>query len=94
MARWLRDADDAASRSEAMATPSIGSRPAPPGRVPNWPGSAADTEVTVTIGRIEVKAPAADPGADRGRRRADHGTVPQPSRLEDYLRARAAGRVG
>ncbi len=56
---------------------------------------AQPDEVTVTIGRVEVRVgpapaapgPAAPPaGAPASR--------PQPSRLEDYLRARTAGRVG
>jgi hypothetical protein len=50
--------------------------------------------VTVTIGRLEVRVgpptpatPATESGATRSRR-------PQPSGLDDYLRARASGRVG
>jgi hypothetical protein len=51
-------------------------------------------EVTVTIGRVEVRvgppAAAAAGGANR-----DRGVPgPQPSGLDDYLRARASGRLG
>ncbi len=77
MARWLRGMG-----AGTATNPSSG------------PGSAAmDPEVTVTIGRIEVKAPTANPAPAR----------PQPSRpqrrvpsLGDYLesRTRARGRRG
>jgi DNA polymerase III subunit gamma/tau len=100
MARWLRDADTSPVRAEAMTSSPAGPQlmPAPPGHGLGRAGSgrpgsaAAHTEVTVTIGRIEVKAPAADPAPTRprpsGQRRA-------PS-LDDYLesRTRARGRLG
>jgi len=56
---------------------------------------AGTDEVTVTIGRVEVRVSpppaqaAAPPGADAAR-----PARPRPSRLEDYLRARASGRAG
>ena len=64
---------------------------------PGWYPPADRTqpdEITVSIGRVEVRVspapavsgPAAPPAAPSPR--------PQPSRLEEYLRARTAGRVG
>src|SRR5690348_3436072 len=64
---------------------------------PGWypPGGRTQPdEITVSIGRVEVRVspapavsgPAAPPAAPSPR--------PQPSRLEEYLRARTAGRVG
>jgi hypothetical protein len=64
---------------------------------PGWYPPAGRTqpdEITVSIGRVEVRVspapavsgPAAPPAAPSPR--------PQPSRLEEYLRARTAGRVG
>jgi hypothetical protein len=81
VARWLRDADAA------------GTRPSPgaPGRAPNWPGPVPDTQVTVTIGRIEVKAPAVDAAPARPPSSAPRRRVPS---LGDYLesRTRVKGR--
>jgi hypothetical protein len=61
-------------------------------------GPGAPGEVTVTIGRIDVRVgppqSAAGPAA-RPARPGDAGPArPGPSRLEDYLRARSSGRVG
>jgi hypothetical protein len=61
------------------------------------PDSAPPDQVTVTIGRVDVRIgpprPArSDSGASAQGNRP--GTRPRPGRLEDYLRARAAGRVG
>jgi len=64
---------------------------------PGWYPPAGRTqpdEITVSIGRVEVRVspapavsgPPAPPAAPSPR--------PQPSRLEEYLRARTAGRVG
>jgi hypothetical protein len=87
MARWLRDADPAAAR------PSAGPPPGPPGGTRHGPGPAADTEVTVTIGRIEVKAPAAAPVPSPPQPGGPRRRVPS---LDDYLesRTRARGRPG
>jgi hypothetical protein len=92
MARWLRDAD-AAARPEA-ASPSIGPRAAPPGRARDWPGPAVATEVTVTIGRIEVKAPAA--ASAPARPQPGGGPRQRVPSLGDYLesRTRVRGRPG
>jgi len=68
-----------------------------PGLAGLMPGSGQADQVTVTIGRVDVRV--GPPGPARpdlrptaqGSRRA---TRPRPRRLEDYLRARAAGRVG
>jgi hypothetical protein len=92
MARRLRDADAAAARPGA-ASPSIGPHPALSGRAWNWPGPTVDTEVTVTIGRIEVKAPAAAPVPARPQPGGPRRQVPS---LGDYLesRTRARGRPG
>jgi hypothetical protein len=71
------------------------SRPARPGVDRRTAAAAQPDEVTVTIGRVEVRVgpPPPPPGAAAGA--GDGRPVrPQPSRLEDYLRARAAGRVG
>jgi DNA polymerase III subunit gamma/tau len=93
MARWLRDADAAAGRAEAAAGLSPGPRlaPAPPGHGPGRP--AVHTEVSVTIERIEIKAPAADPAPARPPSSGPRRRAPS---LEDYLesRTRARGRPG
>ena len=56
---------------------------------------ARSDEVTVTIGRVEVRVgpppPPAGAAAVAGGARSAR---PRPSRLDDYLRARASGRVG
>ena len=93
MARWLGDAD-AAARAAATTGMPIGPPPAltPVDRVPGWPGPAAmHTDVTVTIGRIEVKAPVADPAPARPQSSGPRRRVPS---LSDYLesRTRARGR--
>lgn len=62
--------------------------------------AAADAEpdqVTVTIGRIDVRVGPPEPAAPGPGRSAPGGQPtagPRPGRLEDYLRARAAGRIG
>ncbi len=77
-------AADEAARGPA-ATPSPGRRGA--GREPAGP-----EEITVTIGRVEVRvSPPPSAGAAAGSGRTVRA---RPSQLEDYLRARAAGRVG
>ncbi len=77
MARWLRDVD-----AETAAKPSISPRSA-----------AMDPEVTVTIGRIEVKAPAANPAPAGPQPGGPRRRVPS---LGDYLesRTRVRGRPG
>jgi hypothetical protein len=47
--------------------------------------------VTVTIGRVEVRAQPPVPAPARPARAAPRR---QPPSLQDYLRARAGGRVG
>jgi len=92
MARWLRDAD-AAAHAQATARPPAGPQPAGPGRVLAWPGPAVHPDVTVTIGRIEVKAPAPDPPPAPPRLGETRRRVPS---LDDYLesRTRVRGRPG
>ncbi|MGA2829900.1 MAG: hypothetical protein ABSF03_27755 [Streptosporangiaceae bacterium] len=94
MARWLRDADAASVRAGTTTRRSMDPQSAPvsPSRVPSRPGPAeAHTDVTVTIGRIEVKAPAADPAPARP---PSSGPRRRASSLGDYLesRTRARGR--
>ncbi|MGD0239886.1 MAG: hypothetical protein ABSB59_06095 [Streptosporangiaceae bacterium] len=92
MARWLRDAAPAPARAEVTMPPGS-PRYVPPARVPDRPAPAASSDVTVTIGRIEVKMPAAEPAPGR-RSPAEPGRrVPS---LGDYLesRTRARGRPG
>jgi len=110
MARWLRDADDAAGPPRWRFSPPADraglAEPAADDRaIAPWPGHpdvdrrkdarARPDEVTVTIGRIEVRVgpPPAPAGAAAGAAK-DRSSRPQPSRLEDYLRARASGRIG
>ncbi len=77
-------AADAAAAGRATS-PSPGRRGA--GREPAGP-----EEVTVTIGRVEVRvSPPPSAGAAAGSGRTVRA---RPSQLEDYLRARAAGRIG
>jgi hypothetical protein len=93
IAQRLHGADAGVSPAEARTPPPHNTQPAaaPPVRVPSQPST--HTELTVTIGRIEVKATAPDPTPPR----APSGrTRRQPPSLEDYLvaRARARGRTG
>jgi hypothetical protein len=93
MARSLGDAG-AAARAAATTGPSISPPPAltPMDWGPGWPGSAPmHTDVTVTIGRIEVRAPVADPAPARPQPGGPRQRVPS---LSDYLetRTRARGR--
>jgi hypothetical protein len=83
MARWLRDADP------SVARPSSGSPRGPLGGTRHGPGSTADAEVTVTIGRIEVRAPAAAPAPARPQPGGPRQRVPS---LDDYLASRTRGR--
>jgi hypothetical protein len=84
------DPDPAADDRAGASQPE---RPGPGG--PPAAGKAQPDEVTVTIGRVEVRVgpPPAAPGpaAPSGGARPPR---PQPSRLEDYLRARSARRIG
>jgi len=91
MARRLRDADTAPSR-DGLAAPPAGPHRALPGRVLDQPAPAPQ-DVTVTIGRIEVKMPAAEPAPAR---REPGGARNQVPSLEDYLasRTRVKGRPG
>ena len=81
MARRLRDADPAAVHPPAV--PSQG----PLGGARQGPASAP--EVTVTIGRIEVKAPAAAAAPAPPRPGGSRRRVPS---LDDYLESRTRGR--
>jgi hypothetical protein len=62
------------------------------------PGPEAPGDVTVTIGRIDVRVgppqSTASPAAAAAQSGGDGPARPVPSRLEDYLRARSSGRVG
>ena len=92
MARWLRDADAASAAAEATTRPSMDPQlaPPPPGRVPGRPGPAeVHPEVTVTIGRIEVKASAADPVPARPPSSGPRRRAPS---LDDYLESRTRAR--
>jgi hypothetical protein len=101
IARQLGDADTALRR-EGPAAPPPGPRQALPrqalprqalpGRAPGQP-APPPPDVTVTIGRIEVKMPAAEPAPAR---REPSGAGRRVPSLEDYLasRARARGRPG
>lgn len=94
MARWLGDAGDAVARSAVTTGPSIGrqSALAPVPRGLGWPEPAAGrTDVTVTIGRIEVKAPAPDPAPTRPQSSRPRQRVPS---LNDYLESRTRARSG
>jgi hypothetical protein len=89
----LHEADSGASPAEGRTKPPHNAQPAaaPPVRIPSQPST--HTELTVTIGRIEVKASTPDSTpkqAPSGRTRR------QPPSLDDYLaaRARARGRTG
>jgi hypothetical protein len=65
-----------------------------PGRYPAA-GRTQPDEVTVTIGRVEVRvSPAPVASGSAAPPAVPPSPRPQPSRLEDYLRARTAGRVG
>ena len=75
--------------------PAMASRPAHPDVSRRTAAGARPDEVTVTIGRVEVRVGPPPPPA--GAAAGVAGGRParaQPSRLQDYLRARAAGRVG
>ena len=91
VARRLRDADTALPR-EGLAAPPADPRQALPGRVLDQP-APAPPDVTVTIGRIEVKVPAAEPAPTR---REPGGARNRMPGLEDYLasRTRVRGRPG
>jgi hypothetical protein len=93
IAQRLHEADTGASPTEGRAKPPphTQSAAAPPVLLPSQP--SAHRELTVTIGRIEVKASTPDPTpqqAPSGRTRR------QPPSLDDYLagRAGARGRTG
>jgi hypothetical protein len=90
MARWLRHADADSARPEATKMASTGPALAPPPPPASQP--AVHTNVSVTIGRIEVKAPAADPVPAQPR---SSGPRRQPPSLAEYLevRTRARGRA-
>jgi len=88
MARWLRHADADSARPEGTNMASAGPALAPP-PVRVSPQPAVHTEVTVTIGRIEVKAPAADPVPGQSQ---SSGPRRRPASLDDYLAARVRAR--
>ena len=91
IARRLRDADTAPPQA-GLAAPTTGPRQALPGRVLDQP-APVPPDVTVTIGRIEVKLPAAEPAPARREPGGARNRVPG---LEDYLasRTRVRGRPG
>ena len=68
-----------------------------PGRTGFTAADGEPDQVTVTIGRVDVRVGPPGPAvpdprlAAQARQRA---AGPRPGRLEDYLRARAAGRIG
>jgi hypothetical protein len=77
--------------------PAMASRPAGPDIGRRTAAEARPDEVTVTIGRVEVRVgppPPAGAAAGVGGAGGGRPARAQPSRLQDYLRARAAGRVG
>jgi hypothetical protein len=89
MARWLGHAGGAAATGPAISRQPT---PAPADWGPNWPSPAAGhADVTVTIGRIEVKAPAPDPAPLRPRSSGPRQRVPS---LSDYLESRTRARGG
>ena len=92
IARWLRAADAAPVRAGAVATPAMGRHPllTSPGRAAV---AAPQPEVTLSIGRIEVRAPAPNDAPPRPRSSASRRQAPS---LDDYLeaRTRAQGRPG
>jgi hypothetical protein len=95
IARWLGDGDarvDLATIEPAQRPAPLPQPPAPP-PVPPSSHNSAHTDVSVTIGRIEVRAPATD--AAPARRQAS-GPRRRPPSLDDYLasRTRARGRGG
>jgi len=91
MAQQFREADTGVIRDHGTTKPPNNTRPAaaPSVRVSSQP--AASTELTVTIGRIEVKATAPDPTPPRA---PSSGPRRRPPSLDDYLAARARARGG
>ena len=68
-----------------------------PGRTGLTPADAEPEQVTVTIGRVDVRVGPPGPAAPDPRlatQARPRAARPRPGRLEDYLRARAAGRIG
>ncbi|BDB45518.1 MULTISPECIES: hypothetical protein [Mycobacterium] len=94
LARWQGDlrVDLATTEPPQHQRPVHASLPAPPPAVPPSGHHPAHTDVSVTIGRIEVRAPAAD-AAPTPRQPA--GPRRRPPTLDDYLasRTRARGRA-
>ena len=88
-------ADRAGLAEPAADDRAIAPRPVHPDVGRRTDARAGPDEVTVTIGRIEVRVgpPPAPAGAAAGAAK-DRPLRPQPSRLEDYLRARGSGRIG
>jgi hypothetical protein len=92
IARWLGDTGAAATHAGAATGRSVSQEPtlAPLDWLSGWPSpAAAHTDLTVTIGRIEVKAPAADPAPTRPQPSGPRQRVPS---LGDYLEARTRAR--
>ena len=92
IARWLGDTGAAPAHAGAATGRSVSHEPAL-ARLDWFSGwsspAAAHTDLTVTIGRIEVKAPAADPAPIRPRSSGPRQRVPS---LGDYLEARTRAR--
>ena len=68
-----------------------------PGRTGFTAADGEPDQVTVTIGRVDVRVGPPGPAAPDPRLAAQarqRAAGPRPGRLEDYLRARVAGRIG
>jgi hypothetical protein len=92
IARWLGDTGAAAAHAGAATGPSVSQEAAlaPLDWFSGRPSPrAAHTDLTVTIGRIEVRAPAADPAPTRPQSSGPRQRVPS---LGDYLEARTRAR--
>ena len=87
--------DRTGAAEPADGDPAITPRPGHPGAGRRTAAAAQPDEVTVTIGCVEVRVgPPPSPAAVTSRGGGTRPSRPQPSRLDEYLRARAAGRVG
>lgn len=92
--RFSRPGDRAGLAEPAADDRTIGPPSGHPGVDRRKDARARPDEVTVTIGRIEVRVGPPPALADAAGAAKDRSSRPQPSRLEDYLQARASGRIG